>query len=774
MMKISVLAILLAIISIFVLEARHARLMMFVDINEYESGTPQAIPISMDCASALYEQAGPVLMSSSIFKVLITRRLQAFQEFEQYPSYKTYYELYKKINNDIQQIFSEMLNKNKTDITSKMGQILDEKLENDKNFQEQKERARNTNSLDNDLSIALMQFIPHDWDIYTLNNEWFLLIPHEYQRYMQELYTLENSLNTESASNKIFYDKKTKRALTDNEIAIGLKTGNFKKLLQLPDQVDFLSPEQKEIMKTKIYMQELCSFLFVNYNDISSKDTADSILPQHTIYIDGHGRYSKVTGMFDIRLQESAQLQQDIGFFQKGNIENFPPDKQEKIKKLLDLEKEIDQMITASEGTIAGLSLPGYTQFLDFLNTKISTTILYYSTCFGGGRHLYFPFVSRGLDKTYNYPIISSVLDDVPSVFNRVHFTILYPPRKVEIIYKNGTADPRLRYESTIYFAKFFNAVEHNMPFGTLLHYVTDPNVPRNIPAVRLPGTSWFNATRLGTFAYLTNATISAARTKKIIDVSGKKAVLLYTPIIPLNIKITIKEKKIKPESNMWIATKAQAEEQIPVFTSVMPDNQQTHWIQSLEAPDCLLTAVINNFFDPDLLRKRIILIDTLITRNNFSEKNSKMLGIKENEKIVLTKVGFFNGIQSPVLDSSNWERGMLFTYQNKAYKIVYAAKESVLWNKNDTIKTLSNPIDIVQEITNLTEEDAKDYKDWYQRWKEYAENKANRIIEVDKLEDFIRTHAQKVAEKKEKRQARKKAIKESDYFKKLGAQEKE
>jgi len=721
------------IFNIVMLEARHTRLMVFVDIQESEF-LSNNIPVSLKCTAALYEQAGPVLVSSGVFKTLMYCLRRFKGEIQDMVQKADYYAIYQKIDDHLQQIFSKIPDKNQENITADIAYELKQALSIDEFFQN-KSMITIPNMEETDQGIALMQITFDEWDIYSLDDEWFLFIPKEYQRQMEEIYACEKFFHDEVLLNAVFYDEQAKRAVTEHEMAIGLKIDSLKKLTELPVIfVNSLSEEQKKIMQTKEYMQKLCSRLFVNIDDMPNIHNADLLLPLHNIYLNGHGKYLATFPRLDSLLQESRMLQKRIGFFVGKPGAIVKKQQQEEVEQLKKLEQEIDKMIETADGKIAGLSMFAYTAFLDFLNTKIFVDVLYYYTCFGGGKYLYIPFVSRGLDKIYNYTIVSGVFDDVSGITSRPYFNILLGEKKVDIIYKKGVPHPHLGYQTTISFAKFFDAVEHNLALNKLLQYITF-NEPSNVPAIRLPGTVWFSAAKLDSVAYITNTTISTAKTKKFIDVAGKKTILLYAPIIPLTIKIS-------PKKNA----------STPLFVSAITD-QQMHWIQSLEAPKYELTSIIDGFFNEDLLRKRIILIDSLTAYNNFGQKNSDMLGIKQGEKVELTKVCLFNGVQSPLIGLSNWERGILFMCQGKVYKAVYAKKQYVLWNKNDQVMITSNPVNHNQDIidvANNSEETAtiEEYEKYYNNQKKEVEKNASRLIEVEQLEDFVHKHLEKVKQK--------------------------
>ncbi len=783
-MKISLLAIVLAVTTIFVLEARHARLMMFVDIDGQEKPETDEIPITNRCMQALYEQAGPILMSPSLWNNIHSRVQKFSEEIRTATSAQKmiYYALYQKINDYIQEIFALMPVPEPKPIPitraeKHLQNSLNKRIKLDQYFTDmitdfltvdKTKTSRLTTMFEGNFYITSTFFIPRDWDIYSVDNEWFLLVPHQYATVMKATYFAENP--SQLAAKEIFLDKNTKQAIDTDAMAIGLKTHTFKKLEQ-PIVTDALSFEQRQKMRSQVYMEDLCSRIFVNYDDIPARDDIYSLLPHHTIYLTGHGGYSAMSPKFQNMLQESVQLQKDIGFvrgidtteeIKEKNTLKLSDEQQIKIKKLLHLEVLICHKISTANGLIANLSIASYLQFLDFLNTKIPTTLLYYDTCFGGGQHLQIPFVSRGVEKVYNYTIISNISEDVEGIGGIPSFDILSSPRNVEIYFLNGLSHARLLLESHISFNKFFSSFTYNFRLTDVLAFITYKE-PSNIPAIRLPGTFWFSTARLKNVAYITNIAVSAAKTKKIIDVSGKKTALLYAPLIPVNVIINIEKKPTKFDIS---AAQNQSEKQIPLFMSATSD-QKVHWLQALKAPHCLLTAIINNFFVQGLPASNIFLIDTLTACNNFSKKTSQMLGAKPDEKIVLSHVILFNGIQSPALSIGPWQRGMIFKYQDKIYEVVYAASAQQLWKAEGKIHNLANPLDPDQNVTDITLY-LKNYDNWYQDWKTVAENNATRMVDVEKLEEFVRTHGQKIAEKKEKRRMRKKAIKESGYFKKM------
>jgi hypothetical protein len=74
---------------------------------------------------------------------------------------------------------------------------------------------------------------------------------------------------------------------------------------------------------------------------------------------------------------------------------------------------------------IADLSPTEFTEFLNFLNNIITTSLFYYTTCYGAGEHLTAPYVYHGKPLQLSYTVICNALGDVAPIG---HGKLVVPP----------------------------------------------------------------------------------------------------------------------------------------------------------------------------------------------------------------------------------------------------------------------------------------------------------------------------------------------------------
>ncbi len=739
-MKRNLLIAFFLIMNLCTMQARYGRLMMFVDQGEPREYERIDISVVMACIQALYEKTGPILVNAYVWNNILGR-YQAYANKLKLPtsSAMKYYELCQTAADYVKKELANVSDKNKNDLNAlevALQRMVTYNLAMNADFQKKYKDFYTEKDVWMTIANGTIYRVINEldfsqWHIYTIDDAWYLFVPRHYQQNMEKGYNAEVAalFPTFKRSIPSAHDALTDRDLEKDEIALGLKLHNFEKIVLLHWKYFFLAHpvfEFKEgVLITSKNIEDLLKRLFVTYDDMQDKTIASAILPHYTIYLDGHGGYASDMDMEWLAeaLAESSQLQKDIGFFSQGQMSDFPKEKREKITRLMVLEKEITTMINDSQGIIAGLSMTAYKQLLDFLNDKISTTMLYYYSCFGGGKHLQLPFVSRGVDKAYNYTIMSEVSGDIPG-YGAVSF---FGNAKVQVFYENNEARARLGLTSEINFSQFFDAVEKKLPLNVLMSSIVH-NQKTNIPAVRLPGTSWFSAARLKDVAYLTNVALS---TTKKFDVSGKKAVLLYTPAI--SSVITLNVTTISQENPLATA-QYQASNQLPLFISMIPE-QQTHWMQSLQACDCLLTAVVYNFLKELVVGEirvfKKYLIDVMCVQNNLSKKASDLLGVDQNQMMMLTDVIIYNG-HMPKL---RLRQGLLFTWMGKGYMAKY-----ILLNGEKKFESI-NP---EQEIEELTPDQFEYYQKMYQIQKSGAQKIAKPLIDTSTLEQFTRKHKKK------------------------------
>lgn len=235
---------------------------------------------------------------------------------------------------------------------------------------------------------------------------------------------------------------------------------------------------------------------------------------------------------------------------------------------------------------IAGLSLEDFIQFLDFLNSHITTRLLIYKTCYGGGKHLYLPYQEQGSAKIYSYPIMVLALTDVlASVHSAIDSWNPCMEQSFNIGFfaynaQNNTWDMR-SVAGPIKWNKFFAAV-HDKRAPTDVEWLTQndivealsPRSPENLPHVRLAGSDHFVQYFEENVLYLTPAVCSLHEPGPLVA-HYKDVILLETLHIPLRLCI--------PQDRM-------------IFISTVPGDA-VHYIHALEAPHMTFNAIIKGFW---------------------------------------------------------------------------------------------------------------------------------------------------------------------------------
>ncbi len=196
--------------------------------------------------------------------------------------------------------------------------------------------------------------------------------------------------------------------------------------------------------------------------------------------------------------------------------------------------------------TIVRLKLDDFKGFLNFLETKILTRILTYSSCYAAGVNAEYIYkdTERGVIKTYSFPIITMALLDAITAGPAPMFTV-----------RQGT--PVL--VRLLNFASFFEKM--TQPFLQDYHdliatidpskYLLKNYLIPSTPQIKLPGLPWFSVLDSGNKTVAIGSILAKARTEPL-DINsffkkqGKKgeplALLLYTHVVPFELIISTTE----------------------------------------------------------------------------------------------------------------------------------------------------------------------------------------------------------------------------------------
>lgn len=191
---------------------------------------------------------------------------------------------------------------------------------------------------------------------------------------------------------------------------------------------------------------------------------------------------------------------------------------------------------------VAGLSLAQFKEFLDFLEQRIRTRLLYYWSCYAAGStaQAIYADTQSGVEKTYAFPIITQAITDAPVMGMLMRVTsqngipqIMYPERYdtfIDLVTTPGVID--FKKVTACFFEREFMGAAGGM-----------------LPQIKLPGLPWFLVIHEERFCSI-GSILAQSRTRqlnieKFFARKGKKAapmaILLYSRDIPFELVIDSK-----------------------------------------------------------------------------------------------------------------------------------------------------------------------------------------------------------------------------------------
>jgi hypothetical protein len=823
--------IMLVMTGFFAVQARHARMIINFDIDNAETDTEHLLLskkiMVMETVFALYEKTAPILISSNFWYQILFYYKQFKEKLQDVTSQEyLYHQIYLKIGKCANELLPLLTASTEQEKKEELAQKVQEQMNNDelyKKYYEERVELENSVAPNNDLYVIMHDFFKREeWDIYRWNMRFVLCIPRAYKDEKIRAFKQECSL-LHLSPEKI---AEQMPRFSIEEIALGLQIKYNSLVLmeeaQLEDlpmlQETMFEGDQHAIQKTRYLVDDFFSNLFVTCYNVPEtlKPHMDFILPAWNFALDGHGEYANLSPELEKALARSEQLHTDIGFVvgkrkreifdeglqkeraqnEKTSIEKFNKEatqaRQKNIEQLKELDKTINTMLAETKGSVASLSLPTFSSVLDFFDKYIKTSMLFYSTCFSGGRNVQLLFTSGGIHKIYNFTLISTVSSDVTSVSNMSYFAVHDFEADNFVMTEKGV---RLNYVNDASYQKFFDLQEHNDRLEKVIRAII-PIIEANAPAIRLPGMTWFSTMQLGEFATLNKIAISKAMQKGSLAIHDVLAILFYIPYIPLDLVLTISPSFVKESEESFIynpdlkfALKYWKKElfdanKVPLFVSMMPGNA-THWIKKISAPDRLFTSFVDNMLSENIAGEKIYLIDELNVINNINNKFTKPADTPSPRKLidipsdVLTtfeKVTFFSNLEYDPLypeDSIHNFSGVFFMVKDKGYMGIYtlminydeieqqeanataqepavgegetAEQEESAFQEGEEEDEEGN-IEWITEIklspaSRIEEMEADElelYKTWYAAEKAKAHKSAELLTDVSKIEDFL------------------------------------
>ena len=189
--------------------------------------------------------------------------------------------------------------------------------------------------------------------------------------------------------------------------------------------------------------------------------------------------------------------------------------------------------------TMAGMRIEQFKDFLTFLQHKITTKLLYYSTCFGAGdtHEKLYKDTETGISQSYSFAIMTQALTDVPVV----SYALDYVEDHGSLTLKEQT-----NFKGFLQLATTSDYIKYQELAACLTQDLTKVGL-NNIPQIKFPGLSWFSIADESKVISIGSVLASTRKHPLSIDTSpdtptAKKnplAVLLYTQNIPFELIIT-------------------------------------------------------------------------------------------------------------------------------------------------------------------------------------------------------------------------------------------
>lgn len=359
--------------------------------------------------NALFQEAAPILVSKSLVVNILKRKnmLQDFLDLDNSTLYEkynytekfkslTFISLFKKafkLSNDIYNNINEDLKKklknfNKKDFydqKSYFNQIMANNVAEIQDFNNELKDYfyislyKKLFIIDIITNIIIYNIRYENWIAKEINSDFYLLIPKKY-------------LNKFSTLNTDFLHKyNLGNNLTNFEIKLGLKVNHLK---------DINFSDSKILNYYNLGLKEgfidALNKVFVTNEDYNNQF-------KWAFYCSGHGSAIDYSGVALPQLYEFKK------YFVKNNISGL-----DIINSGINyFNYYANSKDSVFEGKIINLKLREFTDFLKFLNSKINTVFLYYSTCFAGGSYLIEPYQENGQPLIFNYDIVCESLNEI-------------------------------------------------------------------------------------------------------------------------------------------------------------------------------------------------------------------------------------------------------------------------------------------------------------------------------------------------------------------------
>lgn len=548
-------------------------LLIFLDDSEIEMGAEAS-----DLLVALAKKAAPILASTSLLAAIYYHPTPS-DLIETEPENKLYRSLdarYKEITKRIQELIGSkdiVSLKDKEEIVAQLN----------KEFPPMPELKNADDRINAAAMREALSFNPDDWIIKVADSEkrLLLLIPRDYT-------------NNGTPIDLKQYRPLTKRLsvndpLTQTEYQTGLKVDHMETITSYEDAFpeQFTPKEYADYFMQAIWPRKIganCSDIFVSNAEYTQ---AKRQSPRWLIYASGHGQ------------TPSEQNNQ--------------------------------------QGRSIGLTLDMFKEFLDFINSKINTSIFVYISCYAVGTNMQLVYQDeRKLAKTYSFIIITQgVTDSVTTTYSGYEldqFTL------ADIDFTNKTLEIAPD-EDYVQFIKNFTSVPEVTDFRSAISPIMSLEQKKDygvleMPHIRLKGRDFFTLAdtthKIAIIGNIFAKTCTQVDLAKYFAKNGStpEYYLVYAPYIPCELIITS-----LPNNKPYF---------IPMFRAEMGDTSIFEYhIQKITAPHLSLSELITTFTNTIPIYNSVH-----VQINDLNLKDGALLKTKEHEMVQLKDVHIVSQLQ--------------------------------------------------------------------------------------------------------------------------------
>lgn len=254
-----------------------------------------------------------------------------------------------------------------------------------------------------------------------------------------------------------------------------------------------------------------------------------------------------------------------------------------------------------SNYSIAHLSPTQFKEFLELFDNKINTKLLYYMSCYAAGTNseLVYKDLTTGINKTYDFAIITQALTDTTTSYPALKLVIERGILKIEskIAYNNFFAQITTNKTNNIDSASKPDYQKITEILSPNLIYSTSSNL-NNTPQIKFPGIPWFSVLKNDTVVSI-GSILAKTRTTSLniatfFTQKNPLAILLYTPNIPFELLINTRT----PTGD------------VPAIISMLPGDAMHH-LKQISSQIYPTEQLLNSFLQLDGLKpQKIFLID--------------------------------------------------------------------------------------------------------------------------------------------------------------------